>query len=368
MSVKVMNAVFERYPVGGGEMLLALALADHADDDGTHVFPSVDTMVIKTRQSTRAVQYQLEKMQECGWLILVKAARGGRKGGYPAEYRINLDWIKGAEIASIEARRKSREKGEKSAPNTPVDNSEMDADIAPIESGNGCNSQHKWVQNEAEMGAKSDKPYRFTHQLTVNEPSAAATRASDVVDNPAAAAADQQDPTPEPRNDRERELADLLAELERQRGKALVIDPMKDRIHLLSWVGRGLTDQQLRDAHAVAVAARTRDKDQRPTYVGFVATFVTSAQAPTAVPSGADGDWYLTPEGCEAKGTELNVPTRKRDEPWQWHRVKVAAAARDTRAIEFILKDAQRFNAASLYQFARETFGDALMPVDDYAS
>ena len=35
MSVKVMTAVFERYPVGGGEMLLALALADHASDDGT---------------------------------------------------------------------------------------------------------------------------------------------------------------------------------------------------------------------------------------------------------------------------------------------------------------------------------------------
>lgn len=26
MSVKVMTAVFERYPVGGGEMILALAL------------------------------------------------------------------------------------------------------------------------------------------------------------------------------------------------------------------------------------------------------------------------------------------------------------------------------------------------------
>ena len=34
MSVKVMTAVFERYPNGGGEMLLALALADHASDDG----------------------------------------------------------------------------------------------------------------------------------------------------------------------------------------------------------------------------------------------------------------------------------------------------------------------------------------------
>lgn len=367
MSVRVMNAVFERYPVGAGEMLLALALADHADDDGTHVFPKVETMAQKTRQSVRAVQYQLGKMQECGWLILVRNARGGRKGGSPAEYRINAEWIKGAEIASIEARRTESKKGEKSAPNEPVDNIELDADSAPIDGGNGCNPEQKWVQSATEMGAKLDKPYMVNRQLTVNQPSAAATHASGVVDNPAAAAADQQNPPPEQPN-RETELSELLVSLELARGKQLTIDPAKDRVHLLTWIGKNLTDLQLRDAHKAAVAARKRDSDDRPTYVGFVATFVVSAQTLQAAPTALDDDWYLTPEGCDAKGAELNVPNRKPDEPWQRHRVIVAAAARDPRAIEFVLKDAQRFNAASLYQFARATFGDALMPVDDYAS
>lgn len=32
MSIKVMSAVFDRYQGGGGEMLLALALTDHARD------------------------------------------------------------------------------------------------------------------------------------------------------------------------------------------------------------------------------------------------------------------------------------------------------------------------------------------------
>ena len=41
MSIGVMNKVFQRYPNGGGEMLLALALADHADDYGTSIYPSV---------------------------------------------------------------------------------------------------------------------------------------------------------------------------------------------------------------------------------------------------------------------------------------------------------------------------------------
>ena len=33
MSVRIMSKVWELYPNGGGEMLLALALADHAHDD-----------------------------------------------------------------------------------------------------------------------------------------------------------------------------------------------------------------------------------------------------------------------------------------------------------------------------------------------
>lgn len=99
MSIKVMNAVFERYPTGGGEMLLALALADHASDDGTRVYPSIKALAEKTRQSERSVQYQLRRMQESGWLILVNAGNGGRS--MHSEYRISPDWIKGAEIAPL---------------------------------------------------------------------------------------------------------------------------------------------------------------------------------------------------------------------------------------------------------------------------
>ena len=100
MSVKVMSAVFDRYPHGGGEMLLALALADHASDDGTRVFPSVKALSEKTRQSERIVQYQLRRMEDLGWLVLVGAGNGGRS--MSREYRISLDWIKGADIAPFQ--------------------------------------------------------------------------------------------------------------------------------------------------------------------------------------------------------------------------------------------------------------------------
>ena len=141
MSIKVMTAVFERYPHGGGEMLLALALADHASDDGTRVFPSIKALAEKTRQSERSVQYQLRRMQESGWLILVNAGNGGRS--MHSEYRISIDWIKGAEIAPFQKGATDDEKGAN-------------------DSTKGCNPQQKRVQPIA--------PANNRHR-TINEPS-----------------------------------------------------------------------------------------------------------------------------------------------------------------------------------------------------
>jgi hypothetical protein len=106
-----MTAVFDRYPEGGGEMLVALKLADHAEDNGTHIYPSISYIAEKTRQSPRAVQYQIRRMQQTGFLLLVANAGGGR--GRAREYRINPDWINGAELAPIP----SSSKGAENAPN-----------------------------------------------------------------------------------------------------------------------------------------------------------------------------------------------------------------------------------------------------------
>lgn len=91
MSAKLVGEVFDRYPGVGGEFTLALALADRAHDDGTHVFLSVDSLAQKTRQSERSVQYQLRAMEKAGWLILVREA--SRALGLAREYRINPEWI-----------------------------------------------------------------------------------------------------------------------------------------------------------------------------------------------------------------------------------------------------------------------------------
>ncbi|MFC6838585.1 helix-turn-helix domain-containing protein [Xanthomonas theicola] len=164
MSVKVTGMVFERYSVGGGEMLLALALADHAHDDGTHIFPSIARLAAKTRQSERSVQYQLRRMEASGWLILVNSGTGGRKGGYvdagrTREYRINPEWMKGAEIAPIEPIAKG-------------------AEIAPLErpskgaigDAQGCKLARPRVQKEPSKGAKLLHPNQKQPKATVIEP------------------------------------------------------------------------------------------------------------------------------------------------------------------------------------------------------
>ncbi|WP_175663078.1 helix-turn-helix domain-containing protein [Burkholderia ambifaria] len=111
MSIKVQTMVWDRYPGEDHELLLALKLADFCDDNGEHIFPSIETLAEKTRRSVRAVQYQIKSMVERGWLILVANASGGR--GRACEYRINPDWINGAEIAPIS----DGSKGAKNAPN-----------------------------------------------------------------------------------------------------------------------------------------------------------------------------------------------------------------------------------------------------------
>ncbi|TDS82609.1 helix-turn-helix domain-containing protein [Comamonas sp. JUb58] len=144
MSIKLMTAVFDRYPNGGGEMLLALALADHASDDGTKVYPSIKALAEKTRQSERTVQYQLRRMQETGWLILVGAGNGGRS--MTSEYRISPIWIKGAEIAPFQKGATDDTKG--ASDNT-----------------KGCNLTHERVQPIAPANNRQEPSEN--HQVTV---------------------------------------------------------------------------------------------------------------------------------------------------------------------------------------------------------
>ena len=90
MSIRVMNEVWESRKFEGNQLLLLLALADFASDDGGNVFPSVEKMAEKTRASRRAVQRNLRKLEDEGVLIEVRPA----SQRFPAEYRIVLEALR----------------------------------------------------------------------------------------------------------------------------------------------------------------------------------------------------------------------------------------------------------------------------------
>jgi len=139
VSVEVLTQVFNRYPRGGGEFTLALAIADYAWPDGTRIFPGVARLAEKSRQSPRAVQMHLKVMVGIGWLEVVKSAAGGR--GRSTEYRISASWLKGAELAPFS------------------------------EDEKGAIHDTKRVQSEAVKGAKRDIAYKGTRQTRHLDPS-----------------------------------------------------------------------------------------------------------------------------------------------------------------------------------------------------
>lgn len=108
MSFKVQELVWTRYPGEGTELMLAVLLAWYAHDDGSSVYPSVETLGPLLRQrSRRTVQTYLARMRSRGFLSVVANASGGR--GRATRYQINLDWLTAAPLAARFSAGKGRE-------------------------------------------------------------------------------------------------------------------------------------------------------------------------------------------------------------------------------------------------------------------
>jgi hypothetical protein len=90
MSGKVAGQIFALGRYEGSTLIVALALAEYADDDGREIFPKVETLAAKAKLSTRMTQYALRALQDDGVLVMVKRACRWR----PAVYRLDLDRIR----------------------------------------------------------------------------------------------------------------------------------------------------------------------------------------------------------------------------------------------------------------------------------
>lgn len=84
MSIAIMTAVWNSGDHSGGKLLLLLALADWANDDGGSVFPSLATLALKTRMNERSVRRLLRELEADGTIERVREATNRR----PTEYRI----------------------------------------------------------------------------------------------------------------------------------------------------------------------------------------------------------------------------------------------------------------------------------------
>jgi hypothetical protein len=77
MAIRIMASVWESAPVRGGELLVLLALADHANDTAT-CFPSVPRLAQRARLSVRQTQRVLRHLEHLG--LLTRQPHAGRGG------------------------------------------------------------------------------------------------------------------------------------------------------------------------------------------------------------------------------------------------------------------------------------------------
>ena len=104
MSVIVMGLVWSTPPdlLPPNHRLVLLAYADHANDDGSSVYPGRDRMAEKTGYSKGTIGRITSQLLEAGWLRQTKHGHRGQR----AEYRVNVTRLKGAQDARL-----SSEKG-----------------------------------------------------------------------------------------------------------------------------------------------------------------------------------------------------------------------------------------------------------------
>jgi len=74
MSIKAMSMVWERSKQSGSALLMLLAIADYAKDDGTDAWPSLATLARKTRMSRRNAIEIVKKLEEAGELQVRRGA------------------------------------------------------------------------------------------------------------------------------------------------------------------------------------------------------------------------------------------------------------------------------------------------------
>lgn len=82
MSIKAMATVWEKSEQSGSSLLMLLAIADYAHDDGTNAWPSLSTLARKTRMSRRNAIRTIKKLEKVGELFVVRRGAEHKSNEY----------------------------------------------------------------------------------------------------------------------------------------------------------------------------------------------------------------------------------------------------------------------------------------------
>ena len=88
MSVRQSELAWE-LDLSSNRKFILLELADHADPDGRHVFPSQEFIARRTGYSVRQIRRILHELEDLGLIEPVAYRKGGR--GMATEYDLHLD-------------------------------------------------------------------------------------------------------------------------------------------------------------------------------------------------------------------------------------------------------------------------------------
>lgn len=105
MAALLTTLVWENFPRGGNDKLVALCLADWANDDGEIQRISNQAVARKTGLSLRTVQRSIHTMTDLGWLQVAGAHVGGR--GVCASYRMDPGREKGDKLTPFKTTKKA---------------------------------------------------------------------------------------------------------------------------------------------------------------------------------------------------------------------------------------------------------------------
>ncbi|MET7399151.1 helix-turn-helix domain-containing protein [Dactylosporangium sp. NPDC005572] len=87
MSVLASSWVWRHAQAGGTALIVLLAIADHADDDGVG-FPSIPTLAAKARLDERTIQRIIRRLVGAGQLRILDGTAGGRRSN---TYQLVMD-------------------------------------------------------------------------------------------------------------------------------------------------------------------------------------------------------------------------------------------------------------------------------------